>query len=90
MLEVREHRRVLSGVREVRGRQLARHRAELQDERRAWRQARADRPAAHRAVLEGERRAMQRTRTLHRALLAQNRWLLVLADRLQDRLKTAR
>lgn len=83
MLEVHEHKRVLSGLRETKGRQLEGHRAELDRERAAWRLAKAARPAMHRAVLEGERAEMQRTRRMHRAMLAQNRWLLVLAERVR-------
>ena len=89
MLDVHEHRRVLSGVRETKGRQLSSHRHELDEERRAWRRAKDARPAMHRLVLEGERREMQRSRRIHKAMLAQNRWLLALADRLQGRLKKA-
>lgn len=89
MLDVHEHRRVLSGVRETKGRQLSSHRQELDEQRRAWRAAKDARPAVHRLVLEGERREMQRSRRMHRTMLAQNRWLLALADRLQDRMKKA-
>lgn len=88
MLDVHEHKRVLSGLRETKGRQLDRHRAELELERRAWRQARSARPAMHRAVLESERAEMQRSRRMHRTMLAQNRWLLFLAERV-GRLKKA-
>lgn len=44
----------------------------------------------HRLELESERRELREARRLHKAMLAQNRWLLVLADRLQGRLKKAR
>jgi len=87
--DVHEHRRVLSTVREGRGRALGSHREEIDAPRRAWRQARADRPGLHRVVLEGERREMHKTRRLHRTMLAQHRWLLALAERLQARLKKA-
>ena len=80
---------MLSGVRETKGRQLGSHRQELDEQRRAWRRAKDARPAVHRMVLEGERREMQRSRRIHRAMLAQNRWILALAGRLQDRLKKA-
>jgi thioesterase domain-containing protein len=89
MLERREHKRVLSGLRETRGRQLEGHRAELEQERAAWRRAREARPAMHRAVLDGARAELQRARRMHRTMLAQNRWLLVLAERVQQRLKKA-
>jgi hypothetical protein len=83
VLEVREHRKVLSRVRETTGRSLGGHRAELEQERAAWRRARQSRPAVHRLVLQDERAALQRFRRLHRVMLAQNRWLLALAERLQ-------
>ena len=89
MLDVREHKRVLSGLRETKARQLGRHRAELEEEREAWRRAKEARPALHRTVLDGERAEMRRSRALHRTMLAQNRWLLTLADRLQERLRKA-
>lgn len=89
MLERREHKRVLSGLRETKGRQLEGHRAELDQERAAWRRAKDARPAMHRAVLAGERAELQRVRRLHRTMLAQNRWLLALAERVQQRLKKA-
>ena len=89
MLDRRAHRRELSGVRETQGRALSSHRDELNEIRRAWQHARDARPGLHRTVLEGERREMRETRRMHREMLAQNRWLLVLAERLQERLKKA-
>jgi hypothetical protein len=89
MLERREHRRELSGVRERQGRALGSHRDELNEYRRAWQSARNARPGLHRTVLEGERREMRETRRLHREMLAQNKWILALAERLQERLKKA-
>jgi len=89
MLDRREHRRELSGVRETRGRALGSHRDELNEFRRARQRARDTRPVLHRTVLEGERREMRETRGMHRQMLAQNRWLLALAERLQERLKKA-
>ena len=89
MLDRREHRRELSGVREMQGRALSSHRDELNEFRRAWQRARDTRPGLHRTVLEAERREMRETRRMHREMLAQNRWLLALAERLQERLKKA-
>jgi len=90
MLDVREHRRVLLGIRETRGRALGSHRQEIGAARAAWRRAREARPAVHRAVLEGERREMQHLARLHRATLAQSRWILAIADRLQGRFGSSR
>jgi len=90
MLDVREHRQVLSALRETRGRVLGVHRREIDEQRRSWRRVRGARPAIHRIVLERERREMQELARQHRRTLAQNRWLLVLADRLQERLRSAR
>ncbi|MDQ7842402.1 MAG: hypothetical protein QN141_03600 [Armatimonadota bacterium] len=90
MLDVREHRQVLSALRETRGRALGDHRREIDEQRRNWRRARGARPAVHRVVLERERQEMQELRRQHRRSLAQNRWLVALADRLQERLRSAR
>jgi len=90
LLEVREHRRVLSSLRETKGRALGVHRQEIDEVRRNWRRARGARPATHRTVLEEERAGMRRLAGQHRTMLAQNRWLLALADRLQERLGSAR
>lgn len=89
MWEVREHKRVLSGVRETKGKALGSHREALDELRRAWRRARERGPALHRAVLALERREMRESRRMHKTMLAQNRWLVVLAERLQGRLKKA-
>src|SRR4030065_1784261 len=89
MLDRREHRRDRSGARETQGRALGSHRDELNEFRLAWQRTRDARPGLHRAVLEGERREMRETRRMPRQMRAQNRWLLVLAERLQERLKKA-
>jgi len=89
MLDRREHRRELFGVRETQGKALGSHRAELNESRRAWQRARDARFGLHRTALEGERRDLRETRRLHRQMLAQNRWLVALAERLQQRLKKA-
>lgn len=89
MLDVREHKRVLSGVRETKGRALGSHREAVDELRRAWRRARQPGPALHRVVLAGARREMRESRRMHKRMLAQNRWLLALAERMQGRLKKA-
>lgn len=89
MLEVREHKRVLSGVRETKGRALGGHKEAVDELRRAWRRSRQPQPALHRVVLASERQEMRAGRRLHKTMLAQNRWLLALAERLQGRLKKA-
>lgn len=89
MLERGEHRRELSGLRERRGRALSGHRDELNEFRAARATARGAAPGLHRRALDGERREMRETRQLHRRMLAQNRWLLSLAERLQQRLRKA-
>jgi hypothetical protein len=83
MLDRRDHRRELYGVRETQRKALGSHRAELNESRR---RSRLD---VHRTVLEGERREMREARRMHRKMLAQNKWLVMLAERLQERLKKA-
>jgi hypothetical protein len=89
MLDRGEHRRELSDLRERRGRALGGHRDELNAFRNARSAARAAGPGLHRRALDGERRAMREVRQLHRRMLAENRWLVALAERLQRRLEKA-
>jgi hypothetical protein len=88
MLGRGEHRRELSELRERRGRALGSHRDEL-NEYRSTRAARAAAPGLHRTALDGERRELRELRQLHRRMLAQNRWLVSLAERLQERWRKA-
>jgi hypothetical protein len=88
MLDRAEHRRELADLRERRGRALGSHRDELNEFRNA-RSARAAGPGLHRRALDGARREMREVRQLHRRMLAQNRWLVTLAERLQQRLRKA-
>ena len=62
MLDRREHRREIFGVRETQGKALGSHRAELNESRRAWQRARDARCGLHRTALEGERRDLRETR----------------------------
>jgi hypothetical protein len=89
MLDRAEHRRELAGLRERLGRALGSHRNELNEFRTARASSRDAGPGLHRRALEGERREMRETRQLHRRMLAQNRWLVTLAERLQERLRKA-
>ncbi len=89
MYDVHEHKRVLSVVRETQGKALGGHRQEIDDLRRAWRRARQAKPTLHRTVLAGERQKMREDARMHKTMLAQNRWILALAEKLQGRLKKA-
>jgi hypothetical protein len=89
MLDRGEHRRELAGLRERRGRALGSHRDELNEFRSARARFHDVGPGLHRRALDIERREMRETRQLHRRMLAQNRWLVMLAERLQERVRKA-
>jgi hypothetical protein len=68
---------------------LGSHRDELNEFRKSRARSRDAVAGLHRRALDGARREMREVRQLHRRMLAQNRWLVTLAERLQERLRKA-